>query len=107
MPVTHTMDDGVAVLKLELERGNAINLPFIDALNRALDEAETSAATRAVVVTGTGKMFSGGLDLLWCYELDRPGMAHFVDAFDNLFLRLFVFPKPMVAAVNGHALAGG
>jgi enoyl-CoA hydratase len=106
MPIGETQEDGVLVLRMAQGKGNAINPPLIAALHEALDRAEASEA-RAVVLTGEGKVFSAGLDLVFCYELDRAGMARFTDAFDDLFLRLFRFPKPVVAAVNGHALAGG
>src|SRR4051812_49886021 len=106
MPITFEVREGVAVLGLELGRGNAINQGFIDALLGRLDEVERSGA-RSVVITGQGRTFSGGLDLPSIFDLDRAGMARFVDAFDGLFTRVFSFPRPVVAAVNGHAIAGG
>ena len=106
MPIPVTLDQGVALLRLELGRGNAIDFAFVDALHAALDEVERSDA-RAVVVTGQGRVFCGGLDLLTAHAFDRPTLERFVLAFDGLFRRLFALPLPSVAAVNGHALAGG
>jgi enoyl-CoA hydratase len=106
MPITRTIDEGVTVLSLELGRGNAIDQAFIDALSAALDETERGGA-RAVVLTGQGRVFCGGLDLVTIYDFDRETMGRFVDAFEGLFQRVLSFPQPVVAAVNGHALAGG
>jgi enoyl-CoA hydratase len=106
MPIPITHDAAVATLTLELGRGNAIDPGFITALHAALDEVETSDA-RALVITGRGKVFCGGLDLLAIHAYDRPTLAAFVDAFDGLFRRVLAFSRPTVAAVNGHALAGG
>ena len=106
MPIVRTLDDGVAVLSLELGRGNAIDHAFIDALGAALDETARDGA-RAVVLTGRGKVFCGGLDLLTIHAYDRAELERFVDAFEGMFTRVLSFPRPVVAAVNGHALAGG
>jgi enoyl-CoA hydratase len=106
MPITRTLHDGVALLSLELGQGNAINPAFIAALNDALDGV-SAPEVRAVVVTGQGRAFSGGLDLVTLSAMDRAAITAFVDAFDDLFLRVLTLPKPVVAAVNGHAVAGG
>jgi enoyl-CoA hydratase len=106
MPIVRTLDDSVAVLSLELGRGNAIDHAFIDALGAALDETLREGA-RAVVLTGRGKVFCGGLDLPTICAYDRPALERFVDAFEGIFTRVLSFPRPVVAAVNGHALAGG
>ncbi|MFT3773090.1 MAG: enoyl-CoA hydratase-related protein [Minicystis sp.] len=106
MPIHRTLDAGVAVLGLDLGRGNAIDHAFIDALGAALDAALADGA-RALVITGRGKVFCGGLDLVTIFEYDRVAMGRFVDAFDGVFRKVLAFPRPVVAAVNGHALAGG
>jgi enoyl-CoA hydratase len=106
MPIAHTLDDGVAVLTLDLGRGNAIDDAFMDALGGALDAALAEGA-RAVVITGSGKVFCGGLDLPAIFDRDRAALGRFVDAFEAIFTKVFAFPRPVVAAINGHALAGG
>jgi enoyl-CoA hydratase len=106
MLITHTLADDVALLTMDFGRGNAINHGFIEAFNAGLDEVAKSGA-RAMVLTGSGRVFCGGLDLVTIYEYDRPTMWHFVDAFDDLFRRLFSTPIPVIAAINGHAVAGG
>jgi enoyl-CoA hydratase len=106
MPIVRTLDDGIAVLSLELDRGNAINHAFIEALDAALDDTAREDA-RAVVLTGRGKVFCGGLDLLAIADYERPALEEFLDAFEAIFERVLTFPRPVIAAINGHALAGG
>jgi enoyl-CoA hydratase len=106
MPITRTLEGDVAILRMELGRGNAIDHPFIGAMLAALDDAERSGA-RAVVITGQGKVFCGGLDLVTLWDYDHAAAGAFVDAFERMFTRVLAFPRPVVAAVNGHALAGG
>ena len=92
------------VLAMRHGAANAIDGPLVDELGAGLDEAE--AGGRPLVLTGSGRFFSAGLNLNGLPE-DRPAMRVFLDAFDDLVARLFSFPGPTVAAVNGHAVAGG
>ena len=106
MPI-HAREEGpVTILQLDLGRGNALIHGSIRAIEGALDAVERSPA-RAVVLTGTGRTFSVGLDLLALEGLDRQALGDFVDAFEGLFRRVFAFPLPIVAAIDGHAIAGG
>jgi enoyl-CoA hydratase len=59
------------------------------------------------VLTGYDRFFSTGLDLVSLYELDPASLDAFVRDFDRVMLEVFGFPRPVVAAVNGHAVAGG
>jgi enoyl-CoA hydratase len=104
MPITRTNDGDVAVLGLELGRGNVINHASIAAMLAALDEVRDA---RAVVITGQGKVFCGGLDLLTIYRYDRAELSAFCEAFDGFFRSVLAFERPLVAAINGHAIAGG
>ncbi len=83
---------------------NALDPVLVAELGASLDEAEASG--RPLVLTGNDRFFSAGLDLAGLPD-DRGEMGAFVDAFDELVRRLFLFPCPTVAAVNGHAVAGG
>jgi enoyl-CoA hydratase len=103
--VTYAFDDGVAVLRLDDGKANAISHQMADAINRALDQAEADGA-RAVVIGGRAGRFCAGFDL--------PTMQSGVDQARDLLgvgariaLRLFQFPAPVVLAVSGHALAMG
>ena len=99
-------DDDVAVLRLDFPRGNALGDALLEALSEALRDLRESDST-GVVLTGKERIFSPGLDLVHCWELGRADMAAYLDRFERLFLDLFTFPKPVVAALGGHAIAGG
>jgi enoyl-CoA hydratase len=103
--ITRSQQEGVLTLRLAHGKASAIDVELLDALLHELDGAAEDV--RAVVLTGTGSIFSAGVDL---FRLTREG-ADYVRRFLPLlsrFLRaLFTFPRPVVAAVNGHAIAGG
>jgi enoyl-CoA hydratase len=98
--------EGVAIARLEAGKANAIDHSFIDRLDGLLDELQRTEA-RALVVTGYDRYFSAGLSLPTLIDLDRAQMSEFIERFDNAMLRLFECPLPTVAAINGHAIAGG
>ncbi len=99
-------DEEVAILHLEGGRANALNVEFLGKLNALLDEVEASDA-RAVVLTGYGKFFSAGLDLASLEGAERSAVRETLQWLHRLCHRLFTLPLPVVAAVNGHAIAGG
>lgn len=100
----------VATLTLNRpEKRNAISPEMMDDLFAALDEAERGAA-RVVIFTGAGNAFCAGMDLEALRELaKRTPEQHLADArrMGRMFHRVYSFPKPLIAAVNGPAIAGG
>jgi enoyl-CoA hydratase/carnithine racemase len=101
-----TRDGNVFVLKMDAGE-NRFNATSVAALNAALDQVEKASGPSALVTTGTGKFYSNGLDLDWIGSAectDRPG---FVLSVQRLLARFLVFPRPTVAAINGHAFAAG
>jgi enoyl-CoA hydratase len=98
--------DGVRTLKLAHGKVSAIDLELGEALSAAIaDAAETSV--KAVIITGSGSSFSAGVDLFRLVQ-DGPDYARrFIPVLDDLLRAALTFPKPMVAAINGHAIAGG
>ncbi len=99
-------DEDVAVLHMEGGRANALNVDFLSGLSNLLDEAESSGA-RALVLTGYDRFFSAGLDLASLETADRAAVRESLQWLHRLCRRLFQFPLPVVAAINGHAIAGG
>jgi enoyl-CoA hydratase len=97
---------GVAVLAMRAGKANAIGAAFLDQLSAQLDAVESSHAS-ALVLTGEGSAFSAGLNLPEVAGLDRPGLERFIRRFSEVMLRVFTLPVPVVAAINGHAIAGG
>jgi enoyl-CoA hydratase len=101
------VERGVATLRMERERGNAINAGTIEALTEAFGRAAEDPSVRAVLLTSGRKLFSPGLDLSTLQAYDRPTMRAYMETFSVWLLALVDFPKPVVAAIGGHAVAGG
>ncbi len=96
---------GAAVLTLNRpEKRNALSRALRDEIVERLDDLSKNGDARAVVLTGAGPVFCAGFDRS---EFAGGGMAEvFADA-TEYHRRVFTFPKPLIAAVNGPALGGG
>jgi methylglutaconyl-CoA hydratase len=103
-------DDGIATITLNRpEKRNAISFQLVEELMAALDAIEQSAA-QVMILTGAGKAFCAGMDLDELKSL--LGKTHDENVKDSarmaeMFRRIYDFPKPTIAAVNGAAIAGG
>ena len=106
MSVELKREGGVAVVTMRAGE-NRFNPRFIADLSRALDEAEASAEPTALVLTGEGKFFSNGLDLAWMTGEGRDRAGEVVTGMLRIFARVLGSPLASVAALNGHAFAGG
>lgn len=101
--------DEIAIIRLECGE-NRMNEHFLDKLNRSLDEIIENPDVKALITTGSGKFFSNGLDLNWLKELSgvsADDVGKFLRKWHQTIRRLLAFPLPTVAAINGHAFAGG
>src|SRR5437867_2184148 len=96
----------LAVLTLDRPPANALNRDFFVELCTTLPALRASDV-HGVVVTGTGRFFSAGLDLFEILTYQGAEASAFMARFDDGFTGLFALEKPVVAAVNGHAIAGG
>jgi enoyl-CoA hydratase len=98
----------VAVLRFDKGRGNAIDPAFVEELRAAAAELAADESVRGVLLASAHpKLFCPGLDLVALQSLDRGAMEAFMLRFGDLARALYTLPKPMVAAVGGHAVAGG
>jgi methylglutaconyl-CoA hydratase len=91
------------------DKRNALSFQLLDELTQALDEVERSAA-QVMILTGAGKAFCAGMDLEELKTLtDKSHAENVADSrkMAQIFRRLYDFPKPTIAAVNGAAIAGG
>lgn len=100
------IEDGIARIALNAGKANAMNPEFVAGVAALWNDFEGSDA-RAAVLTGYDRFFCAGLDLVTLTALDRDAMRAFMGEFDALMRRIFGSPRPVVAAVNGHAIAGG
>jgi Delta3-Delta2-enoyl-CoA isomerase len=96
----------VAVLHLT-EGENRFTPDFLDGVGAALDEVEGLEDPLALVLTGEGKFFSNGLDLEAFAGRPSEDLLAYIDDVHAMFARVLALPVPTVAAVNGHAFAGG
>jgi enoyl-CoA hydratase len=99
-------NDKLVVLRMSHGKANALDSEFCRALIGTLDDLQTGDA-RPVVLTGSGKIFSAGVDLFRVVDGGSDYLDEFLPLLLEAFAKLFAFPRPLVAAVNGHAIAGG
>lgn len=98
---------GIVTLRLAHGKASAMDLELVEGMARVTAEIALDDSVRAVVLTGTGSIFSAGVDLFRMTEGGEEYVERFVPALSRMLLDLFSLPKPLVVAVNGHAIAGG
>jgi enoyl-CoA hydratase/carnithine racemase len=101
-------DGQLAVITMSRAKANAINDQVTDELISAISQAADDDDVRGLVLaSGVPKFFSAGLDVSTVFQYDRPRMTEFFAQFIDLYELMFNITKPLVAAVSGHAYAGG
>lgn len=113
--VEYRVDGPVARITLNRpEQRNALNHELLDDIDAAFDEAEGDATVRVVVLAGNGPSFCSGYDLKGSYYITPPddgwNIANGLERLRGIearYQRIWDFPKPTIARVHGHALAGG
>ena len=101
-----TREERFAIVTLNRPPANAISETLMRELNAALSELESNDAVRALIITGAGdKIFCAGADLGSAFQGSDVGT--FIRFGNSVVRRIERFPKPVVAAINGHALGGG
>jgi enoyl-CoA hydratase/carnithine racemase len=98
--------DGIRTLKLAHGKVSAIDIELGEAFVKEMEDAH-DPSVKAVILTGSGSSFSAGVDLFRVLK-DGPDYGRrFLPVLDNLLRAALTLPKPVVAAINGHAIAGG
>ncbi|HUI28267.1 MAG TPA: enoyl-CoA hydratase/isomerase family protein [Candidatus Kryptonia bacterium] len=100
-------DGPVAVMRLNRPPANAFDLEFARELEAAFAQIRDSDAARAIVVTGIEGYFSAGIDLKRVPLYGPSEQRAMITTINRMIASLYACPKPVVAAVNGHAIAGG
>ena len=105
--VNITVSEHIARLTIDRPPVNALNPVVIENLVNAFSEIETDDNVRALVLRGEGSFFSFGFDVPELMEYSKDDFHEFVSSFSQLIRRIFIYDKPVVAAVSGHCVAGG
>jgi enoyl-CoA hydratase len=103
--IERSQKEGILTLRLAHGKASAIDIELLDALLRELDGVGEDI--QALILTGTGSIFSAGVDLFRLTQEGADYVRHFLPLLSRCVRSLFAFPRPVVAAANGHAIAGG
>lgn len=93
---------GVTIIRFDHPPVNALDLDLLDVIVASMRNVEGP-----VVITGAGRCFSAGVDLRAIVDGGAEYAERFVTALSEAFLAVFDHPAPVIAAINGHAIAGG
>ncbi len=104
MPIEVENIDKFMIIRLNGRRGNAINHDLMASLVAATGALENVSG---LIITGSGRFFSTGLDIVDADTFDEQQLRAFIDAFDNYLFHIASLPIPTVALINGHAIGGG
>src|ERR1700732_1347190 len=99
-------EDGIATVTIRYGKANALDIALCEGLAKCFEDLRASDA-RAVVITGQGRIFSAGVDLLQVTAGGADYVRKFLPTLHRLYDAVFFHPRPVVAAINGHAIAGG
>ena len=102
--IERDLTDGILTLRLAHGKASAMDVELLEAL---LAETAAAAQARAVVLTGTGSIFSAGVDLFRIVDGGEAYVRRFFPLLRDFVRAFFTLPVPVVAAANGHAIAGG
>jgi enoyl-CoA hydratase/carnithine racemase len=100
-------DSGVATIRLDRPKVNALNEQVATEIGDAVDALATNEAARAVVVWGGDRVFAAGADIKEMATQDTTTMYRYIGRFQNVFTRLEQLPQITIAAISGYALGGG
>ncbi len=99
--------NGIAILTFSRGKVNALNGAVINELRNCLESIEVDDQVKAVILTGSGKFFSFGFDIPEFLPYTKDQFTEFLTGFADLYSYIFLYPKPVIGALNGHTVAGG
>ncbi len=108
MSFMHVSKDGeIATVTLSRGKVNALNEPMVEEITTSFEDLATDHEVNAIIFSGSGKFFSFGFDVPEFLSYPKNDFVRYLEKFTNLYTYVFNFPKPVVAALNGHTIAGG
>lgn len=105
--VDGSVEDGVATVTLQRGKVNPINATVAEELRECFEELAGDSRVKVVILTGRGGFFSFGFDIPEFLGFSKESFTEFLMGFADLYTYVFLYPKPVVAALNGHTIAGG
>ncbi len=109
--ISYTLKEDIGIIKLNRpDKRNALHPDLVKKMKEKLNEVRDDEKVKILIVTGEGKAFCAGADLSYLSKLRNfSSIENEKDSEDlaDLFLMIYKFPKPTIAAVNGAAIAGG
>jgi len=100
-------NEGIAEVRLNRGKVNALNEQAVEEIGGCFQRLAADPDIRAAIFTGDGPFFSFGFDVPEFRSYSKKSFSRFLKRFTSLYTYLFTYPKPLVAALNGHAIAGG
>jgi enoyl-CoA hydratase/carnithine racemase len=100
-------NEGIARVALSRGKVNAINEKVVDELTDCFRALSYDPSVTAVILTGEGKFFTFGFDIPEFLSYTKEAFVRYLTKFTGLYTDIFLYSKPVVAALNGHTIAGG
>ena len=103
------IEDDIYILTIENGKTNSLTAEFYTELRKILDEVNNNPSPKGIIFTGEGRFFSSGFDLpmFLSFKNTKEVAAFFTGLEEPVLVDLFMFKKPVIAALNGHTVAGG
>lgn len=109
--IEFTTENNIGIIRFNRpNKRNALDPDLIQLIKQKLEEIENDDNIKVLILTGIGKAFCAGADLSYLYELQKNTLfmnKKDSDSLAEFFIKIYKFPKPTIAAVNGPAIAGG
>jgi len=102
-----SINENIATIVLNRPKVNALNEAVVEELRECFQRVADDTSVKSVILTGEGNFFSFGLDVPEFLGYSKDSFIKFLTKFTELYGYIFTFPKPVVAALNGHTIAGG
>jgi len=97
----------VVTVTIARPKVNALNEELVDELYECFGKLANDKGVKAVILSGQGSFFSFGFDVPGFMDYNKRAFERYVKKFSKLTQRIFIYPKPVIAGLNGHSIAGG